>query len=73
MPKVKTTLHDDIRNGAKRFLNVDEAAYWLGISPRTIYNELSQGTFPVQPKRWGRKLLWDVRKLNAWADSQEQG
>ena len=53
----------------KRLLSVEEAAGYLSISPRTIYNEISKKTFPVKPKRWGKRVLFDVRDLDTYIDS----
>ena len=35
-----------------RLLSVKETAERLGISPKTVYNRLSLGTFPITPKRF---------------------
>ena len=56
----------------KRMLSVKEAALYLGLSPRTVYNATapkSKAPFPVKPKRWGKKVLFDIRDLNQFADS----
>lgn len=56
----------------KRFLSTDEAAAYLGLASRTIYNasgRQAKKPFPVQPKRFGRKLLWDIRQLEAYMES----
>ena len=56
----------------KRFYTVEEAAGYLGLSPRTIYNGIAPKTkkpFPVQPKRYGRKPLFEKAELDRFADS----
>ena len=53
----------------KRLLSVEEAAAYLSISPRTIYNETSRGTFPIKPKRWGKRVLFDLKDLDAYVDA----
>ena len=53
----------------KRLLSVEEAAGYLSISPRRIYNETSKGTFPVKPKRWGKRVLFDIKDLDAYVDA----
>lgn len=56
----------------KRLLTTEEAAAYLGLAPRTLYNgsgPQSKTPFPVQPKRIGRKLLWDIRELDTHIDS----
>jgi excisionase family DNA binding protein len=56
----------------KRLLSVKEAAEYLSISPRTIYNAVARKTkkpFPVKPKRHGKRVLFDVKDLDKWVDS----
>jgi excisionase family DNA binding protein len=56
----------------KRLFSVKEAAAYLGISPRTIYNSMGKNSkqpFPVPHKRFGRKILFEGKDLDAWADS----
>ncbi|MCE5335255.1 MAG: helix-turn-helix domain-containing protein [Desulfobacteraceae bacterium] len=63
---------DKSPTGKRRLLPIEEAAAYLGLSPRTLYNgcgRRSKTPFPVRPKRIGRKLLWDVRDLDAYIDS----
>lgn len=55
-----------------RLVGVDEAARYLGISPKTIRNRLgprAREPFPVRPKRIGRKVLFERADLDAYADS----
>jgi len=57
---------------AKRLLSVDEAAKYLGISPRTIYNAVapkSKNPFPVKPKRVGKLVKFDIRDLEQYVES----
>jgi len=56
----------------KRLLSIEEAAAYLGISPRTLYNGVapkSKNPFPVKPKRWGKRVLFDIKDLDEFADS----
>jgi predicted DNA-binding transcriptional regulator AlpA len=56
----------------KRLLDVEETAAFLGVSPRTIYNRIcrrSKTPFPVKPKRIGKRVLFDIRDLEAYVDS----
>jgi excisionase family DNA binding protein len=46
-----------------RLLPIKETARRLGVAERTIYNGLSRGTFPIKAKRWGRKVLFDIRDV----------
>ena len=60
----------------KRLLNVSETALYLGLSRQTIYNGIapkSEKPFPVKPKRWGKRVLFDVRDLDRFADSLPYG
>ena len=41
-----------------KLLSIDDAGEYIGISPKTIRNELSKGTFPVKPKPWGKRVLF---------------
>ncbi len=56
----------------KRLFSVEEAAHYLGLSPRTIYNQIgpkSKVPFPIKPRRIGRKVLFDVRDLDKYVNS----
>ena len=51
-----------VKNGD--ILDVDEAAIWLKVSRKTIYNRVKAGTLPHA--RVGRKLLFSRQKLHQW-------
>jgi len=56
----------------KRLLSVEAAASYLSISPRTIYNGIapnSKKPFPIRAKRMGKRVLFDIRDLDAYADA----
>jgi len=56
----------------KRLLSVEETAKYLGVSPRTIYNQThrkAKRPFPVKPKRIGKLIKFDRDDLDAWIDS----
>lgn len=56
---------------AKRLLSVEETATYLGISPRTIYNQIgrkSKRKFPVKPKRIGKLVKFDIRDLDQYIE-----
>ena len=56
----------------KRLLSVEETAVLLGISPRTIYNQIGKKTkirFPIKPKRIGRLVKFDIKDIDAFLDS----
>jgi excisionase family DNA binding protein len=52
----------------KRMWGVNEVAEYLGLSPQTIRNQLSAGTFPIKTKRIGRLLKWDRRDVDRYLD-----
>ena len=54
---------------SKRLYTIKESAEYLGISPRTIYNMVSSKSFPIQPKRFGGKPLFEKSELDGLADS----
>ena len=56
----------------KRLLSVDETAQYLGISSRTLYNQIGPNAkkkFPVRAKRVGRLVKFDIRDLEQYVDS----
>lgn len=56
----------------KRLLSVGEAAEYIGISPRSLYNRTgpkSKNPFPVKPKRVGKLVKFDKRELDEWIDN----
>jgi predicted DNA-binding transcriptional regulator AlpA len=75
MKESDSTLESKIWNGHnnhKRLYSVREAAIYLGISPRTIYNSMGKNSkqeFPVPHKRYGRKILFEGKDLDLFADS----
>lgn len=55
----------------RRLLSVDEAAAYLGISARTVYNQIgpkAKKRFPVKVKRIGRLVKFDIRDLDRFVD-----
>lgn len=59
-------LRAELRAGAKRLLPIPEAAEYLGISPRTVRNELSRKIFPVKPVKHGAKILFRREDLDRY-------
>lgn len=56
----------------KRLLSVPEAARYLGLSPRTLYNGVapkSKVPFPVKAKRIGKLVRFDVRDLDEYINT----
>ena len=62
-------LRQEIKSASKRLLPIPEAAEYLGISPRTIQNDLSRKIFPVNPVRYRGKVLFRREDLDAYVDS----
>ena len=59
----------------KRLFTVTEAAVYLGLAPRTIYNGISRRSekpFLIKPVRYGRKPLFKKEDLDAWVDTLEE-
>jgi excisionase family DNA binding protein len=57
---------------SKRLFSVPEAAHYLGLSPRTIYNGISpksKNPFRIKPKHYGRRVLFEKADLDTFADS----
>ena len=62
----------DIMSIPKRLLSVEETAFYLGISDRTIYNQTcrkAKKRFPIKPKRIGSRILFDIRDIERYVDS----
>ncbi len=58
----------------KRLLNVRETARYIGLSELTLRNRLgpkAKNPFPIKPIRIGRKVLFDIKKLNEWIEQSE--
>jgi hypothetical protein len=55
-----------------RLMGIKEAAAYLSIAPKTIRNGIARGAerpFPVRPKRFGRRVLFDIRDLDSMVDA----
>ncbi len=56
----------------KRLLSVKEAAYYIDLSPRTLYNRIapaSKDPFPVVLIRQGKKISFDIRDLDEYIEN----
>lgn len=65
---IKKREDQDVR---PRLLTVEQAAVYLNIAVRTLYNRTGPNAinpFPVQPKRIGRSLRFDRRELDNFID-----
>jgi hypothetical protein len=59
-----------------RLLCVEDAAEYLNISPKTIRNGLARNApspFPVRPKRFGKRVLFDIQDLDNYVDELPRG
>jgi hypothetical protein len=57
-----------------RLLGIVETAHYLGIAPKTLRNRLGPraiNPFPIKPKRIGKRVLFDVKALDAVIDFLE--
>ena len=54
--------------GQKRLLTINEAAAALGLSPKTIRNRLSAGSFPIKAVRLAGRTLFKVADLDQLVD-----
>jgi excisionase family DNA binding protein len=61
-------LRQEIRSASKRLLPLPEAAAYLGLSPRTIRNDLSRKVFPIKPVKYRGKLLFRREDLDTYID-----
>jgi len=52
-----------------RYLNNDEAAQHLGLSPRTLEKQRVIGGGP-KFRKFGRRVMYAVVDLDAWADAR---
>lgn len=55
----------------KRMLSLKELAIYIGLAPQTIKNKFYAGQFPIPPKKFGRKLLWDKKMVDQYLDKLE--
>ena len=58
----------DLKAGKRKLLSVNETAAYLGISPKTIRNKISDGTFPVKPVRLSGRVLFRIGDLDLLVD-----
>lgn len=56
----------------KRLFSIDDAAYYLGIAPKTIRNGLgpkAKHPFPVKPRKLGGRVVFEKSDLDKFVDS----
>ena len=54
----------DIASFLPRGLRREDAAFYIGVSPATFDEMVKDGRMP-QPKRVGKRTIWDRRQLDA--------
>lgn len=55
-----------------RLIGIVETANYLGIAPKALRNRLGPravNPFPVKPKRIGKRVLFDIKALDAFVES----
>jgi predicted DNA-binding transcriptional regulator AlpA len=52
----------------KRLFTIEETGHYLGLAPKTIRNYLSDGIFPVKPKKIGGRVLFRKDDLDKFID-----
>ena len=60
----------------KRLLSVEEAAVYLGISPRSIYNQIHRNAkkkFPVRHFRHGKLVKFDIFDMEEYVEKMKTG
>ncbi len=57
-----------------RLVSIADAAQYLGLAPKTLRNRLSDkvNPFPVRPRYYGGKPLFEVGELDVFIDSLER-
>jgi predicted DNA-binding transcriptional regulator AlpA len=56
----------------KLLLSIQETAEALGLAPRYVYNRIAPNAkdpFPIKAKRIGRRVLFDIRDIEAYVAS----
>lgn len=52
----------------RRLLNINEVAGILGLSVKTIYNQISEGRFPIKVKKVGKAVRFDSDDVQEYLD-----
>jgi excisionase family DNA binding protein len=56
----------------QRLISIKELGVYLNISPQTIRNKLSSGTFPIIPIKLGGKVLFDIQEIEKFLDKAKK-
>jgi predicted DNA-binding transcriptional regulator AlpA len=52
----------------RRFLGIEELGEYIGISPQTIRNRLSCGTFPIRAMKICGRVKFDVKDVQTYLE-----
>jgi predicted DNA-binding transcriptional regulator AlpA len=53
----------------RRLIDINELAKIVNLAVQTIRNQLSNGSFPIPPKKIGGALRWDSRDVEKFLDN----
>jgi predicted DNA-binding transcriptional regulator AlpA len=59
----------DLKLSRRALLSIPEAAEILSLSPKTIRNQLSAGTFPIRPVRAAGGVRFRLADVTSYVDS----
>jgi len=69
---IESKKHNLVIQQWPRLMDVRTAALYIGMAEKTLRNRISrkaEDPFEVRPKRRGRKVLFDKKDLDRYADS----
>ena len=70
---INKMIQDSLATHPSRLLGLDEAAAFLGVSPRTLRRYHNQHIIPAPIRLGGRLLLkWRLGDLARWVDEQAE-
>ncbi len=52
------------------FLKIEDVAARVGLSRRTVYSLISDGSFPRPVQLSVRRVAWRVVEIDAWVDAK---
>lgn len=52
----------------ERFIKIEEVVHRAGISAKTIYRKMKQGSFPQSITLDGRNVAWLESEIDQWID-----
>jgi len=55
----------------KLVYNVDEVAGLFGVSSKTVYREVGNGTFPIPHMRIGKQIKFAIKAVHDFLDSPD--